>query len=631
MSPESDDDPSGPPGDGAGETVGGAPEPEAPRRVEDSGDDEVIAVALRRSLAIFAAAAALGLLAWWAAGRGDGPAPAVALVAPAPQKVAAAGGGAPPALPFTDVTAESGIDFVHRNGARGEKLLPETMGGGVVAFDADGDGATDLLFVSSAEWPGAAASGEPSLGLFVNRGDGTFEDRTAAAGLDLALYGMGAAVGDYDGDGDPDLYLTALGENVLLRNDAGRFVDVTAEAGVGGAADAWSTAAAFVDIDGDLDLDLFVCHYVVWSPEIDEQLDFRLDGVGKAYGPPQNYRGTAPDLFRNDGGTFVDISRESGVRVLGDTGEPAAKALAVVPTDIDGDGLVDLLVANDTVRNFFFHNRGEGRFEEVGELYGLAYDRNGNATGAMGMDAAHHRNDHNLAFAVGNFANEMSSIYVAQDDPTFFVDEAIAEGLGAPSRLQLTFGLFFFDADLDGRQDLLQINGHIEERISAVDSSQSFEQPGQLFWNSGEGGLVALEAVGDLARPMAGRGAAYLDADGDGDLDVAVAQNAGAAVLLRNDQATGNRWLGLRLVAPAPNTAAVGAWIEVETAGMAAQRLEVRPTRSYLAQVSTDVTVGLGPHDAAERVQIRWPDGVVSEHADLRAGTLHIVRHPDLK
>ncbi|MEO1083581.1 MAG: CRTAC1 family protein, partial [Acidobacteriota bacterium] len=337
-----------------------------------------------------------------------------------------------------------------------------------------------------------------------------------------------------------------------------------------------------------------------------------------------------PPSLRKRSGAFVDISRESGVQVFGDSGEPAAKALAVVPTDIDRDGLVDLLVANDTVRNFFFHNRGGGRFEEVGELYGLAYDHNGNATGAMGMDAAHHRNDHNLAFAVGNFANEMSSIYVSQDDPTFFVDEAISEGLGAPSRRQLTFGLLFFDADLDGRRDLLQINGHIEDRISAVDSSQSFKQPGQLFWNAGPEGLVALEAVGDLARPMVGRGAAYLDADGDGDLDVAVAQNAGPAVLLRNDQATGHRWLGLRLVAPAPNTAAVGAWVEVESAGVT-QRFEVRPTRSYLAQVPPDLTVGLGRQDAAERVRIRWPGGAVTEVTGLAAGTNHVVRHPDLK
>ncbi|MEO1085160.1 MAG: FG-GAP-like repeat-containing protein, partial [Acidobacteriota bacterium] len=307
MSRGADDDRLGVPGDGAGSSgagssgagSSGASKSEdlgSSGDCEDSGSGEVVAVALRRSLAIFGATAALALVGCWTAGDGD---------APPPESTTSAEAGAPPSLLFTDVTAASGIDFVHRNGARGDKLLPETMGGGVAAFDADGDGATDLLFVSSGEWPGEGGSLRPSLGLFVNRGDGTFDDRTAAAGLELDLYAMGAAVGDYDGDGDPDLYVTAVGENVLLRNDGGRFVDVTAELGVAGAADAWSTAATFVDIDGDLDLDLFVCHYVVWSPEIDGQLDFRLDGVGKAYGPPQNYRVTAPDLFRNDGGTFV--------------------------------------------------------------------------------------------------------------------------------------------------------------------------------------------------------------------------------------------------------------------------------------------------------------------------------------
>ncbi|MEM1180586.1 MAG: CRTAC1 family protein [Acidobacteriota bacterium] len=597
---------------------------------EDAGD-EVIAVALRRSLALFAAVGVLGALGWGILQFDGAPPPEVSLEAEAPRTVEppSEGDRVPPALPFTDVTAMSGIDFVHRNGARGEKWLPETMGGGVVAFDVDMDGDTDLLFLSSGAWPGDRVADEPSsLGLFVNRGDGTFDDRTAAFGLDRVLYAMGAAVGDYDGDRDPDLYITAVGENLLLRNDGGRFTDVTAELGVGGASDAWSTAATFVDIDGDQDLDLFVCHYVVWSPEIDRALDFRLDGVGRAYGPPQSYRGTAPDLYRNDGGTFVDIGEQGGVRVLSATGEPAAKALAVVPTDIDGDGLTDLLVANDTVRNFFFHNRG-GRFEEVGELYGLAYDRNGNATGAMGMDAAYHRNDSNLAFAVGNFANEMSSIYVAQDDPTFFVDEAISEGLGAPSRLTLTFGLFFFDVDLDGHQDLLQFNGHIEDRIAAVDSSQSFEQPGQIFWNRGDGGLVPVGEVGDLARPWVGRGAAYLDADGDGDLDVALAPNAGPVALLRNDQKLGHGWLRLRLEAPAPNTAAIGAQVEVETSH-AIQRLEVRPTRSYLAQVETALTVGLGTDGEARRVQVSWPDGLTSTLEGLAAGETYDVRHPDL-
>ena len=600
-------------------------ESDAPKGVDPEdeqldGDDEIIAVAFRRSLLAIVAVAIIGALIYFVTAPGSGPPQGDGLEAPAPQVVEASAEVTVPEIPFTDVTAAVGVDFVHRNGATGEKWLPETMGGGVAFFDYDGDGDPDLLFVSSSAWAGASDQ-PPSLALYANEG-GRFEDRTVAAGLDRVLYGMGPAVGDFDGDGDEDLYITAVGENRLLRNDAGRFVDVTKQAGVAGAADAWSTAATFADIDGDLDLDLFVVNYVQWTPEIDTVLDFRLDGIGKAYGPPQDYRGTLPYLFRNDGGgRFSDITAESGLEVLSASGEPMAKALAILPTDVDGDGLVDFLVANDTVRNFFFHNQGEGRFVEVGELYGLAYDRNGRATGAMGVDAAHYRGDENVAFAIGNFANEMSSIYVSQDDPSFFVDEAIAEGLGAPSRRQLTFGLLFFDADLDGRQDLLQVNGHIEDRIATVDPSQSFLQPGQLFWNGGEHGLMEVTSIGDLAQPMAGRAAAYADIDGDGDLDLAVAQNGASALVLRNDQNAGHHWLRLRLLASSP---VMGARVEVVT-GERRQRFEVRPTRSYLAQVEPVLTIGLGPWTSVDEVLVRWPDGTETSHENLAADQLHVI------
>ena len=569
----------------------------------------------------------------------EAPPPEKILEATAPETVRPAGTG--PAIRFTDVTAEAGIDFVHENGAYGDKLLPETMGGGVAFFDYDGDGDPDLLFVNSGHWPHHPLDGPPpTMALYRNdAGDGTvrFTDVTTEAGLDVSFYGMGAAVGDVDGDGDRDVFFTAVGENRLFRNDGGRFVDVTAAAGVAGGDDEWSTSAGFFDADRDGDLDLFVCNYVQWSKEIDFELDFRLTGIGRAFGPPQSYRGTFPYLYRNDGPGpdgavgFTDVSEAAGLHVVNPaTGAPMAKSLALAPIDVDGDGWTDVVISNDTVQNFFFHNLGadgEARFEESGEVFGFAYDRDGNATGAMGVDWANYRNDHNLGFVIGNFANEMTSVYMAQDDPMFFVDEAIGEGVGAPSRLHLTFGLFFFDADLDGRPDLLQANGHIEDEIATVDPSQSYRQAAQLFWNAGDGGFVPVppDASGDLAREIVGRGAAYADADGDGDLDVVLTQVAGPPLLLRNDQDRGHHWLRLRLEGKAPNRDALGARVEL-VAGGRTQRRQVAPTRSYLSQVEPVLTFGLGTAERVDSLTVFWPDGTEETVTGVEIDRLRIVR-----
>jgi hypothetical protein len=598
----------------------GQPGPE-----EDTGDDAIIGVAFRRSVAVIAAVAVLALAGYWLKQRSKGDAPQTAIEVSGPEAVSAPAAAAP-AIPFEDVTAEAGIRYVHANGAYGDKLLPETMGGGVAVFDVDGDGDDDILFVDSGRWPHKPSGpAQPPLALYRNDtkpgGALRFADVTAEWGLQAPfrqpLYGMGVAVGDYDGDGDRDVFVTGVGRNRLLRNDGGRFTDVTSAAGVGGAPEEWSTGAGFLDVDNDGDLDLFVCNYVRWSKEIDFKLDFRLTGVGRAFGPPQNYEGSFSYLYRNEGnGKFTDISAEAGIHVLNPaTKAPMAKSLAIAPVDVDGDGWMDILVANDTVRKFFFHNRGAAKdggplFEEAGETFGLAYDRNGNATGAMGADSAYHRNDPNLAFAIGNFANEMSSFYVAQGDPKFYVDEAITEGIGAPSRLMLTFGLLFFDADLDGRQDLLQVNGHVEEEIGKVDPSQAYRQPAQLFWNAGDAGFELLPdaGIGDLTRRIVGRGAAYADFDADGDLDLVLTQIAGSPLLLRNEQATGHHWLRVRLTGEDGNRDAIGAWVELK-AGGATQRRQVMPTRSYLSQVESTLTFGLGSAQAVEALEVTWPDG----------------------
>ena len=358
----------------------------------------------------------------------------------------------------------------------------------------------------------------------------------------MSLYGTGVAVGDYDNDGDTDVFISALGENLLLENRQGVFADVTATAGVAGGEGTWSSSTGFFDYDNDGDLDLFVTNYVAWSKTIDMELNFTLNGQDRAYGPPNNYEGSFPYLYRNDGGgRFTDVSVESGVQVNNPaTGRPMAKALALSFLDVDDDGYLDVLIANDTVQNFLFHNRGDGTFEEMGSIAGIGFDRAGNATGAMGLDVAHYRNDNQLGIGIANFANEMSSLYVSQSGGLQFSDEAIGEGVGAPSRKFLSFGLFFFDYDLDGRLDLFQTNGHLEDEINQVQSSQHYHQPAQLFWNSGPEARscfveVPSDMTGDLALKIVGRAAAYADIDADGDLDILLTQSGDRPLLLRND------------------------------------------------------------------------------------------------
>ncbi len=531
----------------------------------------------------------------------------------------------PSRVSFTDITSDSGIRYRHFTGAYGEKLLPETLGGGCAFFDFNNDGLQDILFVSGCPWPWHRYQDDEltefrgTLTLYRNEGGCRFTDCTQAVGLGgLAFYGMGVAVGDYDNDGWRDLYITAVGPNHLFRNEQGMFRDVASEAGIAGDPADWSTAAGFADVDHDGDLDLWVGQYVEWSREIDLSQGFVLTGLSRAYGPPHSFAGTFPRLFLNRGdGTFREISEEAGIRVRNPaTGEPIAKSLGLRPCDVNGDGWIDFIVANDTVQNFLFVNRRDGTFEEVGTIVGISFDSSGKARGAMGIDAAYYRNDPCLGIAIGNFVNEMSALYVSLPGGEFFSDEAVASGFGPLTRLDLSFGTLFLDYDLDGRLDLMCANGHLEEDIQLVQESETYRQPVRVFWNAGsdqpeEFVAVGAELLGEaIFTPMVGRGLTYADIDLDGDLDVLVTQIDGPPMLLRNDLSASRRYLRITLYDPSGNRDAYGAVVEVETDHGTLWR-DVMPTRSYLSQVELPVTFGFPQGAVIRGIRIRWPDGAL--------------------
>ena len=575
---------------------------------------------------------ALATLTLMSAGCGTTARDAVIAAPVAPTRSAPVETASLPAVKFVDVTKEAGIQFRHVNGASGNKLLPETMGSGAAFLDYDKDGDQDLLFVNSDYWPKEQKDSRPTQALYRNDGKGRFEDVTKSVGLDKTFFGMGVAVGDYDNDGDPDVYITALGGGHLFRNDDGKFVDVTVITN-SRASEGWLTSAAFFDMENDGDLDLFVCCYVRWASETDRTQAFQLAGTdkGRAYGPPTAFNGSFCTLLRNDGGKFIDVSEASGVQVLTpDLKVPVAKSLGIAPFDVDGDGLVDLAVANDTVPNFFFHNLGAGKFEEMGIMSGIAFDQSGSARGAMGIDWADFKNDGSLGLAIGNFANEMTALYVCDDPKTLlqFSDLANIYGLGAPSQPPLKFGLFFFDYDLDGRLDLLSTNGHLESDIEKVQASETYAQSAQLFWNTGRAGkslytLVGSETVGrDLFEPIVGRGSAYADIDGDGDLDVVLTVNGGQAKLFRNDGGSKNHWVRFELLGKASNRNAIGSRVTLESMGSTQQR-QLFPAKGYLSSVEFPLTFGLGPEGKADKVTITWPSGQKTELKDLETGKTH--------
>ena len=516
-------------------------------------------------------------------------------------------------LRLIDVTASAGLAFEHFTGAFGRKYLPETLGSGVVVFDADGDGFEDLLLLNGTAWPGQARQTAATARLYRNKGGGAFEDITTGSGLAVPVYGMGAAAADFDNDGREDLIITAVGQNRLFRNvGGGKFVDVTEQAGLAGRT-GFSTSALWFDYDRDGYLDLLICNYVKWTPETD--VFCSADGKNKSYCTPEAYPGTTTWLFRNRrNGTFEDVTAAAGLF------DPTSKALGVTMLDYDMDGWPDLFVANDTQPNKLYRNQHNGTFAEVGVQAGLAFSDDGRARAGMGTDAADLDNSGVTSVAVTNFSGEMLGLYMPVGKGVY-ADRAPASEIGRSSRLTLGFGCFFFDADLDGLLDLLVVNGHIDESVSGI-GRVHYAEPPHLFHNQGGGRFVdiAREIGNDFATPKVARGAAFGDFDLDGDLDVVITTNGGRPHLYRNDLASSNRSVRITVQGTKSNRDGIGARVRARIGSTWQSRL-VRTGSSYLSQSELALTFGVGDRDGLDELTIEWPGGPPRRSARFEPGT----------
>ena len=529
-----------------------------------------------------------------------------------PWELFAAPAGSDPGFRLVDVSSSAGIQFLHNSGSYGGKLLPETLGSGCAFLDYDGDGWQDILLINGMDWPGHKRQ-TSTLRLYRNNHDGTFTDVTHKAGLDVEMYGMGVAVGDYNNDGFPDIFITCVGQNRLFKNNGnGTFVDVTNSSGLGHR-QALSTSALWFDFDRDGRLDLFVCNYVKWLPEHD--VFCSLDGKHKSYCTPEAYRGETCWLFHNRGdGSFEDVTATSGIF------DSSSKSLGVALLDYDQDGWPDILVANDTQPNKLYRNQRNGTFRDVAVEAGIAFSTDGKARAGMGVDTADYDNSGAAGVAITNFDNEMIGLYRALGNGTY-EDIATQAGVGLPSKTTLGFGCMFVDANLDGMLDLVAANGHIDDTVRSIRGNVGYAQPPQLFLNIGKRTFRDVTSdVGDAFRqPKVGRGLAYADFDRDGDLDILMTTNNGPAYLYRNDQLAGNRSIRFHLVGKQSNRDAIGAAVRIYCEGTMQSRL-VKSGSSYLSQSELPVTFGLGKRDKIERAVIQWPNGRTEEYKNLAAG-----------
>jgi enediyne biosynthesis protein E4 len=505
-----------------------------------------------------------------------------------------------PAFPMEEIPpSKSGISWVHTAGKSTARYLPETTGPGCAFIDYDNDGWMDLYLVNSGQCDFFAPNPPLRNALYRNNRDGTFTDVTEKARVAGGGYGQGVAVGDYDGDGFPDLYVTQYGKSILYHNNGdGTFTDVTEKAGV--AAPGWSSSAVWFDYDNDGRLDLFVCQFVAFSKSLNKSCGPGEEGK-HGYCIPRLYQPMPSWLFHNNGdGTFTDVSKASGIaNALG-------KAWGAVATDVNNDGRLDLFVANDTVPNFLFMNRGNGKFEETATVAGVAYSSDGRARSGMGVDSADFNQDGWMDLFVSNIDKEMFAIYQNNHDETFD-DQAGPTGIGSATRLMSGWGLKFFDYDNDGNLDLFLANGNPDDLIESLHSQVKYEEPLMLFHGTEKGFQnVSAQSGPVFAKPLSARGMAVGDFNNDGAVDVLVAVNDGAPVLLRNNAGNQNHWLGVKLVGKKSNPDAVGARITYQAADLKRSRTKVGGG-SFLSSHDPRLVLGIGKRTKVDWLEIKWP------------------------
>jgi len=504
-------------------------------------------------------------------------------------------------IQFRDVTAQTGITFRHTDGHSGRHYIVETVSAGLATFDYDGDGDVDIYFLNGAPLRGTIVDTPPRNALYRNDGGMKFTDVTAIAGVGDTGYGLGVAVGDYDNDGDPDVYLNNYGPNVLYRNNGdGSFTDATAKAGVANGHQV-GAGTCFLDMDADGDLDLYVSNYVDFTYENHQ---IRRYSGHPGYAGPLNYRPTPDTLYRNNGdGTFTDVSVESGVAAHKGAG------MGMICADYDNDGDTDIIVGNDAAANFVFENDGAGNFEEVGLLSGLAYDLQGVGQGTMGVECADYNDDGLLDFYATSYYRDLATLYENMGSGSF-EDVTRTTGAGQGTFSYVTWGSGLVDFDNDGDRDIFIASGHLLDNVELFNDTASYHTQNVVLMNAGDGKFINVtDQAGDgLAVQLASRGAAFEDLDNDGDVDVVILNSRREPTILRNDSATGNRWIKLRLRGTRSNRDGVGARVKV-VAGDLTKVDEVHSGRGYQSHFGTVLHFGLGRRHRVDRIEIRWIGG----------------------
>lgn len=511
--------------------------------------------------------------------------------------------GANANIQFVDVTQEAGIHWQHVDGRSGQKYFMETLGSGAAFFDYDADGDPDLYFVNSAPLPGYVSQEIPINCLYQNNGDGTFTDVTEKAGVGDTGYGHGCAVGDYNNDGKLDLYVTNYGTNRLYRNNGdGTFTEVAASAGV--TEPRWSTSCAFADYDRDGNLDLYVVNYIVFDIDENPWCGFKEKGI-RAYCEPDNFIAQSDTLYRNNGdGTFTDVTKTAGIY------NTTGKGLGVVWGDYNNDGTPDIYVANDSTENFFYHNNGDGTFEEVGFMVGVALSEDGIAENGMGTAFGDWNNDGWLDLTVTNYAEQTNTVY-HNDADGFFTDATATTKTAQLTYPYLGWATAFLDYDNDGYQDLFVANGHLHENLAELGQEGTYGQRNLLFRNNNANGTFTevSETLGvGMKLTDVSRGATFADYDSDGDIDIVVTNSNTAPRLLRNDGGNEKNWLQIRLTATIGSSDAIGARVKIRT-GKLTQTREVRSGDGYLSQQDLTLHFGIGDYEQVDSIEVQWQSG----------------------